>query len=257
MRPWLSILGRMPRTALPTAAPQPAPKTAAAPLRRHRGPSPQKTEITRNEIVTAAIAEFMEVGIAKATMDKIAKRANLAKGTLYLHFDSKEDLLLGALQVTFSQSALAYLNTPRLPGESMHSYLVRLIVPSMERFHDSVRADLARLVVGEAKSFPVLSQAYHEHIYAPWHAHFEKLFQQALDDGELQGILPSTAAMLMGAPFWVYLANDSIRGPIKPGCSPGQLSKAQIDALFGVHTAAAPHTAPNPTPRKRKAAPKT
>lgn len=238
----------MPRTALSTVVPN-APPPAAPALRRHRGPSPQKTEITRHEIVTAAIAEFMEVGITKATMDKIAKRAHLAKGTLYLHFDSKEDLLLGALEVTFSQSALAYLQTPRLQGESTHSYLLRLMVPSMERFHHSVRADLARLVLGEAKSFPILSRAYHDQIYAPWHAHFEKLFQQALDDGELQGIQPSTAAMLMGAPFWVYLANDSIQGPVKPGCSAAELSKAQIDAIFGQY---APKVS---APRKRKPAP--
>ena len=53
-------------------------------LQRTRGPSPHKTELTRSEIVQAALEEFTEVGIAKATMDKIAKRANLAKGTLYL-----------------------------------------------------------------------------------------------------------------------------------------------------------------------------
>ena len=198
-----------------------------------RGPSPQKTELTRSEIVTAAIAEFMEDGIAKATMDRIAKRANLAKGTLYLHFRSKEELLLGALEVTFSESALSALNTPRRTGESMHAYISRLVTPAMERFHDSVRADLARLVLGEAKRFPALGTFYNEKIFAPWHVLVERLYQRAIDEGELQGILPTTAAMLTGAPFWVYLANDSIHGKVKSGCSPAALSKAQIDAIFG------------------------
>lgn len=148
-----------------------------------RGPSLQKTELTRSEIVTAAITEFMEVGITRATMDKIAKRENLAKGTLYLHFASKKELLLGALEVTFKESALSTQNLPRRPGESMQAYLLRLVLPPMERFHHSVRTDLARLVLGEAKRFPVLGEFYYEKFFAPWHAHLKRLYQRALDEG--------------------------------------------------------------------------
>lgn len=210
-----------------------SPDSAPVTRRRTRGPSPQKTELTRSEIVTAAIAEFMDVGITRATMDKIAKRANLAKGTLYLHFASKEELLLGALEVTFSESALSALSLPRHDGESMHAYISRLVTPPMVRFHQSVRADLARLVLGEAKRFPMLGQFYLERIFSPWHALVEQLYQRALDEGELQGILPSTAAMLTGSPFWVYLANDSMQGVVKAGCQPAELSQVQIDAIFG------------------------
>lgn len=223
----------MSEIASPPNPPAAASAVPAPKLRRHRSPSLQKTELTRSEIVTAAIAEFMEVGIAKATMDKIAKRANLAKGTLYLHFGSKEDLLLGALDVTFAHTSLPDLNRPREPGEPMRDYMVRLFVPSMERFHSSIRADLARLVLGEAKSFPALAQFYHERIFLPWHQHFEKLFQQAIQEGAIQGILPTTAAMLLGAPFWVSLARDSLHAPLPPGCHPAELARAQIEALFG------------------------
>ena len=212
---------------------RPSSTSAPATLRRMRGPSPQKTELTRNEIVSAAIGEFMDVGIARATMEKIAKRANLAKGTLYLHFASKEELLLGALEVTFSESALSSLNLPRLDGESMHAYISRLVTPPMERFHNSVRADLARLVLGEARRFPILGQFYREKIFAPWHTLVEQMYQRALDEGELRGILPTTAAMLTGSPFWVYLANDSMQGTVKNGCKPAELSQVQIDAIFG------------------------
>jgi TetR/AcrR family transcriptional regulator of autoinduction and epiphytic fitness len=189
--------------------------------------------------VTAAIAEFMEVGITKATMDKIAKRANLAKGTLYLHFASKEELLVGTLEFAFSQTSLINFGAPRLPGERMQSYLERLFLPSMERFGQSARADIARLVLGEAKSYPALGQFYYERIFGPWHTHVEALFAQALQEGELQGIAPATAAMLMGSPFWVFLAADSIHAPVKPGCSAAELTRAQIAALFGAYGAPA------------------
>ena len=157
-------------------------------VRRTRGPSLQKTELTRHEILQAALQEFTEVGISKATMDKIAKRANLAKGTLYLHFANKEALLHGALEATIAHSALSNTKQPRMPKESVKSYIARLVLPSMENFHTSGRAALARLVLGEARSHPSLMEFYYSQILTPWHQHFERLFQLAKDGGELHGI---------------------------------------------------------------------
>ncbi|WP_156807466.1 TetR/AcrR family transcriptional regulator [Effusibacillus pohliae] len=45
-------------------------------------------------IFQAAIDIFSERGFDRATMDDIAARANVAKGTIYYHFKSKEDLFL-------------------------------------------------------------------------------------------------------------------------------------------------------------------
>lgn len=202
-------------------------------LRRTRGPSPQKTELTRSEILQAALDEFTEVGIAKATMDRIAKRARLAKGTLYLHFANKEALLEDALQATIAHSALASMQTPRMPNESVKSYIARLVLPSMERFYSSGRAALARLVLGEARSHPSLMEFYYSKVLTPWHEHFEKLFQLAKDEGELYGITPTVASQLLGAPFWISLVHEAMGKDGKyPGVSPAELTKAQIELIF-------------------------
>lgn len=203
-------------------------------LRRTRGPSPQKTELTRSEILQAALDEFTEVGIAKATMDKIAKRANLAKGTLYLHFGNKEALLQGALEATIAYSALSTMQTPRKPNESIQCYVTRLVIPSMERFHTSGRADLARLVLGEARSHPSLMQFYYQNVLTPWHAHFERLFQIAKNEGELHGITAAAASQLLGAPFWISLVHDAMGvNGVYPGIHPAELTRIQIGAIFG------------------------
>ena len=49
-------------------------------------------------IFQAAIDIFSLRGFEKATMDEIAARANVAKGTIYYHFKSKEDLFLFLVQ---------------------------------------------------------------------------------------------------------------------------------------------------------------
>lgn len=201
--------------------------------RRVRGPSLHKTELTRSEILKAAIDEFTEVGIAKATMDKIAKRANLAKGTLYLHFENKESLLQGALEATIAYSALASMQTQRMPRESVKAYITRLVIPSMEKFHASSRPALARLVLGEARSHPSLMQFYYQNVLTPWHAHFERLFQIAKNEGELQDITPAAASQLLGAPFWISLVHDAMGADgVYPGIHPAELTRIQIDAIF-------------------------
>lgn len=52
----------------------------------------REKEARRKEIVEAAKALFFECGFQTATMDQVAKRVELSKGTLYLYFSSKEEL---------------------------------------------------------------------------------------------------------------------------------------------------------------------
>ena len=54
----------------------------------------REKELRRNAIIDAAEEVFVERGFTGATIDQIAKKAELAKGTIYLYFKSKEGLLL-------------------------------------------------------------------------------------------------------------------------------------------------------------------
>ena len=52
----------------------------------------QKQE-KKQSLLTAARELFIENGVAKTSIDQIASRAQVAKGTFYLYFRDKEDLL--------------------------------------------------------------------------------------------------------------------------------------------------------------------
>jgi len=52
-------------------------------------------------LVRAATEVFRRQGYAAATMDAIAAEAGVAKGTLYLYFDNKEDLFFAVFDVFF------------------------------------------------------------------------------------------------------------------------------------------------------------
>lgn len=51
----------------------------------------------RWEILNAAIALFSERGFERTTVDEIATRANVGKGTIYLHFENKEKIFIAII----------------------------------------------------------------------------------------------------------------------------------------------------------------
>ena len=54
--------------------------------------TPASDGAKENRILRAAATEFAKRGFSNATMDDIARRAGVAKGTLYLYFTSKHNL---------------------------------------------------------------------------------------------------------------------------------------------------------------------
>ncbi|MBN9220749.1 MAG: TetR/AcrR family transcriptional regulator [Mesorhizobium sp.] len=56
-------------------------------------PRTKPAEIRREDILRAATALFIAKGVGTTTIDEIATRAEVAKGTFYLYFASKEDVV--------------------------------------------------------------------------------------------------------------------------------------------------------------------
>ncbi|TQM37842.1 TetR family transcriptional regulator [Pseudonocardia cypriaca] len=74
----------------------------AQPRQRSGSPRTKPAAQRRRDLLDAGLAVFVEKGVAAATLDHVTQRAGVAKGTFYLHFDSKEHLL-AALQTDFEQ----------------------------------------------------------------------------------------------------------------------------------------------------------
>src|SRR2546421_13099427 len=63
--------------------------------RRRRPPAGGRAERSaarREAILAAALDEFSASGFAATRLDDVARRAGVAKGTIYLHFSDKEAL---------------------------------------------------------------------------------------------------------------------------------------------------------------------
>src|SRR5256885_9563350 len=68
------------------------PRRKASSLRNQGGGRAEKAAARREAILAAALDEFAVQGFAATRLDDVARRAGVAKGTIYLHFRDKEAL---------------------------------------------------------------------------------------------------------------------------------------------------------------------
>lgn len=62
-------------------------------------------EERRTQIVEAALRVIAEHGVPEATVARIADAASVSQGTLYVYFESREQILVAALDKIFSEMA--------------------------------------------------------------------------------------------------------------------------------------------------------
>lgn len=67
----------------------------------HRGQIPKGAR--KEEIIKAAAKLFSQKSYHDVTMDDIAEKVGVAKGTIYLYFDSKENLYLEIMEETYEE----------------------------------------------------------------------------------------------------------------------------------------------------------
>src|SRR5689334_21741845 len=110
------MVGQRHRTRPPIRHRPEPPVRNMLPRRRNTGRA-QKTAARREAILAAALDEFSARGFAATRLEDVARRAGVAKGTIYLHFADKEALfqelvrtMLGPLVASLDQ-----LRTTDLP----------------------------------------------------------------------------------------------------------------------------------------------
>ena len=122
-----------------------------------------KAAVRREAILEAALDEFSARGFAAARLDDVAKRAGVAKGTIYLYFTDKETLfqelirakmvpVVGSLELAFATD---------LPLRAIVDQVVELFVREV---FDTRRKEVIRLIISEGPRFPTLAEFYYREV---------------------------------------------------------------------------------------------
>jgi AcrR family transcriptional regulator len=165
---------------MPIKSKKPARQTKASKTRA------DKTAGRRSAIIDAALDEFAEKGFVAARMEDIAKRARVAKGTIYLKFHDKEALFEAIVRQEISP-LIGAMASERKSGETVRSFLDRTIFPFLHDLHRSRRGVVIRLLIAEAARFPKLAELYFHMIVEPGLAVFSNLARVASEGGEIKG----------------------------------------------------------------------
>ena len=102
---------------------------------------------TKESILSVADKLFSRFGFHKTSMDEIAKIARKAKGSLYYHFASKEDLFreVVSIEMINLKNQLSFIvNNPDLTSsEKVKKYLVTRmeVLNSAANYHETLKAD--------------------------------------------------------------------------------------------------------------------
>lgn len=132
----------------------PPPKQAGSKMRSLRE---RQREERADLILETAREVFADKGYHGASIEDIAARAGIAKGTVYLHFPSKEDLLaaLAALQITAFATWVDRVVSEPL---SVRERLVQLLVYVYRRIQERQNQVLLELYSGTGLTTQVLDR---------------------------------------------------------------------------------------------------
>ncbi len=104
-------------------------------------------EGTRDKILSVANKLFSRFGFHKTSMDEIAKIARKAKGSLYYHFASKEDLFREVVskEIENLESSLSKIVKSNEPSASkkLSKYLIKRmeVLNDAANYHETLKAD--------------------------------------------------------------------------------------------------------------------
>lgn len=151
------------------------------------------------ELVAAALDLFVERGFKATRMDDVAARAGVTKGTLYLYFKNKEELLAAVIR----ENVLPNLARVEQLLET-HQGPIADIIPKIVQFWwtnvGSTRlGGLPKLIFSEAANFPELAKIFMD-VFTRGQIMLTHLIQRGIDAGEFRPCDPRYVARLMIAP---------------------------------------------------------
>src|ERR1700716_1980954 len=127
------------------------------------GARAQRSAKRRDAILAAALDEFADRGFAATRLDDVARRADVAKGTIYLHFADKETLFQELIRMELSPvvAALENVSHADIPFRAVTSQLIEVFA---REILGARRKDVIRLVITEGPRFPKLAEFYYREV---------------------------------------------------------------------------------------------
>jgi len=214
-----------PRKPAEKPAPGRAGKSAIAPNRAERAAE------RRAAIVQAAMDEFIARGFAATRLDDIARRAGVAKGTIYLHFKDKESMFEELIRTAIVPLVGRMTGQPPASG-SIRDAIEATAMTFIREIVSTPRADIVRLIIAEGPRFPAIADFYYREVISRGLGGMRALIELAIARGEIRQVELARFPQLLIAPAIVAVIWKSLFERHSP-LDAAEMFRVHLDLIFG------------------------
>ena len=211
---------------------------STAPTGREKagGARAKRGAVRREAILAAALEEFSVRGFAAARLDDVARRAGIAKGTIYLYFRDKEMLFQELVRSELSPvvGTLEHVSHVEAPIRIIAEQFIELFV---REICETRRKDIIRLIISEGPRFPKLAEFYHREVISRALAAVRVLLRRAIERGEVTNDAILRFPHLLVAPGIVAILWNGLFDRFEP-LDVRALLRAHFDCMFSAGRAA-------------------
>jgi len=192
------------------------------PRNRRKGARPR-------ELLDAALALFVEKGFAGSRAEDIAARAGVSKATLYLYFESKDDLLKRLIADGFASHV--GLGEREITDDMASGELLRDAMTAWRTvLMESAAGGILKLVFAEIHIFPGLADFWSRDLIEPVRRLVSRLVVRGIARGEFRRVDPDVVVHALVCPLIVMCLHRHV---ISPHEAPDSLTR--FPDLFSLH----------------------
>jgi AcrR family transcriptional regulator len=183
----------------------------------------------RDAILAAALDEFSTRGFEAARLDDVARRAGVAKGTIYLYFRDKESLFQELIRTMLTPlvGTIEAMGRTDLPLAVLGDRIVELFV---SQIYETRRKDVVRLMISEGRRFPKLAEFYYREVLSRIVAAVRALLRRAAARGEIAESL-AEFPQIIAAPGLLAVIWNGLFERFEP-LDVRRMMKAHLDTLL-------------------------
>jgi AcrR family transcriptional regulator len=178
---------------------------------------------------------FVEKGFAATRAEEVAARAGVSKGTLFLYFQSKEELFKAVVRENISGRFKEW-NEEFETFEGNNSEMLAYCMSTWwERVGATRASGLTKLMMSEAGNFPDLAAFYQQEVIQPGHELIRRMMQRGIDRGEFRPMDLDYAVYSVIAPMIFLILSKHSTGTCADASLPGNAEKfltTQIDNIL-------------------------
>jgi AcrR family transcriptional regulator len=199
----------------------------------------RRKEARPDEILAAALASFAERGFAATRLEDVAARAGISKGTLYLYFNSKEELFKAVVRATLVPN-IERVEALAASFDGPSALLLERLLLTIAGVVGSRLGAIPKLVIAEAGNFPDLARFYLAEVVRRGLRLIGTILRRGIERGEFRPVDVDHTVFCVIAPMLIAaLWKNSLEAHDDAALDTQALVEAHLDLLLrGLETRA-------------------